>query len=76
MTEEKLQSKIRKIYEKACPDAARLIVSLMFDENIKPEIRLGCAEKVLLRAFPNAAENNDSGTLNVIMSKEASEYAG
>ena len=74
MTADKLSEKVQKIYKKACPSAAALIVELMLDENVKPEIRLNCAEKILTRAF-GADEDTDNGNVNVVMSNEAAEYA-
>jgi len=75
MTSDKLSQKVQKIYKKACPNAAALIVSIMLDENVKPEIRLNCAEKILMRAFENGENSAAEDTLNVMMSEEANAYA-
>ena len=74
MTSNKLSDKVQKIYKKACPSAASLIVELMLDENIKPEIRLSCAEKILTRAFGDSEKTNED-TINIVMSQETADYA-
>ncbi len=52
---------IKEMFKAACPDAAKLLIDTMLDEDIRIELRVDCANEVLNRGIGKAHQSVDIG---------------
>lgn len=66
----KIPDEVKNLLKEATPDAARLLIDTMNDDEVKIETRIACAEKVIERVYgkptqPIEADLNASGAFEI-----------
>ena len=75
----RLPPDVKQMLKAATPEAVRLLLDTMENREVKPELRVKCAETVLDRVYGKSSqpiENNVDGIVRIVLEEEAAEYGG
>ena len=69
---------VKEMLRLATPEAVRLLVKVMRDEDVKPELRVKCAESIMEKAYgkgAQAAAKDLNGSVVIALEGELADYA-
>ena len=69
---------VQEMLRLATPEAVRLLVKVMRDEDVKPELRVKCAESIMEKAYgkgTQAAAKDLNGSVVIALEGELADYA-